>query len=614
VNRPKICAASTWSPEAEILANITQIGAEPYSGIFVDLNNTIYLTARERNMVLVSRQGVFSSIRNISGGLSTPLISIASITGDVYVDNGGNARVDVWRPNMTTSIPVMNVRHYCYCLFLDRNNHIYCVATQVHEVVRKWLGDNRTVSMRVAGTGGAGSSAAELNWPQGLFVDDDFSLFVADTNNQRIQRFEFGELEAITLAGNGAPGTINLNGPTAVLLDAYGYLFIVEYYNHRVVASGPYGFRCIIGCTGTFGPALNQLLHPRGMSFDSYGNLYVTEQYNHRLTKFNIVSNSCSKFFLTDAEHPLYTSCFSTVLARSNNEPALCYNAQWTINGTTLYNNITLGPLPTSLFVDGINQIYVSTSTRSSILMRPLTSNTITRNITGNFTGSLSVFVSINGDIFIDNGLANKRVDRWIFNTSTIVPALSVNSSCYGLFMDPNQTLYCSLAEQHQVIKLFSDGPINQSMLAAGTGTSGSAMNMLNQPYGIYIDDSFNLYVADSENDRVQMFAFGQSNGITKVGNGSLNTINLNHPTSVTLDGDGNLFIVDSFNHRIVGSGPEGYRCVVGCSGMPGSLSSQLAFPRTLAFDSYGNMFVTDRNNHRVQQFVFQKTLCGKCL
>jgi hypothetical protein len=152
------------------------------------------------------------------------------------------------------------------------------------------------------------------------------------------------------------------------------------------------------------GSALNQLLNRRGLSFDLYGNLYVTEQVNHRLKLLQYVSPYRYR--------ASSTCCFSPVLARSNNQPALCDNAQWTINGTTLYNNVTLGgPLPTSLFVDGINQIYVSTSTRASILMRTLTSNVITRNITGNFTGSLSLFVAMNGDVLIDNGSANKHVD-----------------------------------------------------------------------------------------------------------------------------------------------------------------------------------------------------------
>jgi hypothetical protein len=103
-----------------------------------------------------------------------------------------------------------------------------------------WRQSNN-VYMRVTGTGDEGSSASQLRYPQGLFVDDAL--------NHRIQRFGLGKTEAMTVAGIGAPGTTDLSGLTAVLLDADGYLFIVEYYAHRVVASGPYGFRCILGCT-----------------------------------------------------------------------------------------------------------------------------------------------------------------------------------------------------------------------------------------------------------------------------------------------------------------------------------------------------------------------------
>ena len=56
-------------------------------------------------------------------------------------------------------------------------------------------------------------------------------------------------------------------------------------------------------------------------------------------------------------------------------------------------------------------------------------------------------------------------------------------------------------------------------------------------------------------------------------------------------------------NNRIVGSGPNGFRCLVGCSGY-GSASNQLYNPITLSFDSYGNMFVTDCWNSRIEKFI----------
>jgi sugar lactone lactonase YvrE len=134
---------------------------------------------------------------------------------------------------------------------------------------------------------------------------------------------------------------------------------------------------------------------------------------------------------------------------------------------------------------------------------------------------------------------------------------------------------------------------------------------MLYNPQGIYVDINFNLYVADSRNNRIQLFQSGQLNATTIAGNGAPETIMLNNPTDVVLDADGYIFIVDSKNYRIVGSGPNGFRCIVGCSGASGSLSNQLNSPQAMAFDSYGNIFVTDYNNNRIQKFLLATNSCG---
>ena len=56
----------------------------------------------------------------------------------------------------------------------------------------------------------AGSASDRLADPQGIFVDIDFNLYVADNGNNRIQLFLPGQLNATTVAGIGAPGTITL--------------------------------------------------------------------------------------------------------------------------------------------------------------------------------------------------------------------------------------------------------------------------------------------------------------------------------------------------------------------------------------------------------------------
>ncbi|CAF1479019.1 unnamed protein product, partial [Adineta steineri] len=65
--------------------------------------------------------------------------------------------------------------------------------------------------------------------------------------------FPLGQFTGITLAGASAPGTITLNQPNGIALDGNGYLFIADCFNHRIVGSGPYGFRCLFRCTNTAG-------------------------------------------------------------------------------------------------------------------------------------------------------------------------------------------------------------------------------------------------------------------------------------------------------------------------------------------------------------------------
>ena len=152
----------------------------------------------------------------------------------------------------------------------------------------------------------------------------------------------------------------------------------------------------------------------------------------------------------------------------------------------------------------------------------------------------------------------------------------------------------------------------SEMTIVAGTGCNGSTADMLNGPYGIFVTINLDLYVADSFNDRVQVFQSGQMNAMTVAGNGSNRTITLNYPTGIVFDGDGYLFIVDSNNHRIVGSGPGGFRCLVGCSSVVGSASHHLNSPRMMSFDRDGNIFVMDRDNNRMQKFLLSNNACGK--
>ncbi len=271
-----------------------------------------------------------------------------------------------------------------------------------------------------------------------------------------------------------------------------------------------------------------------------------------------------------------------------------------------------MGQFPLGIFVNTNNTVYVADRQNSRIQIWANDSVNSTNTISGNLSDPYSIFVTITGDIYVDNGRRNGRVDKWISNTNTSIPVMYVNSACDGLFVDINDTLYCSMYKFDQVVKKWLNDNTTTVTLAAGTGVSGSDSNMLKGPVGIFVDTNFDLYVADQFNDRIQLFRSGQLNGITIAGGGlSSTTITLTLPTGIVLDADKYLFIVDLANARIVGSGPNGFRCLVGCFGQ-GSASNQLFNPHTLSFDIYGNMFVTDQLNDRIQKFLLSTNSCGK--
>ena len=187
-----------------------------------------------------------------------------------------------------------------------------------------------------------------------------------------------------------------------------------------------------------------------------------------------------------------------------------------------------------------------------------------------------------------------------------------VNETCFGFFVDTDNNIYCSLAYLNQVVtKLFNESA-NTIRIVAGNGTAGSAMNMLSFPQGIFVDLSFNLYVADCGNHRVQLFQAGYLNGTTVAKNQSNATIPLDCPVALAMDGDGYLYICDQGYHRVVRSGSDGLRCVAGCTGLDGLEAYELNSPLGISFDNTGNLFVVDWGNARVQQFLFINDSCGK--
>ena len=172
------------------------------------------------------------------------------------------------------------------------------------------------------------------------------------------------------------------------------------------------------------------------------------------------------------------------------------------------------------------------------------------------------------------------------------------------------------------------NGPSCVHLLSCGSfsGDGGPAISAgLNNPAGIAVDASGNLFIADYLNSRIRKVS---PNGIitTVAGNanccgfsgdgGQASSASLYNPSGVAVDANGNLFIADSGNNRIRKVSASGIittvagnppRCnLSSCGGFSGdggqATSAELNFPQDVAIDASGNLFIADSKNGRVRK------------
>jgi sugar lactone lactonase YvrE len=282
----------------------------------------------------------------------------------------------------------------------------------------------------------------------------------------------------------------------------------------------------------------------------------------------------------------------------------------WNPNGITLEGNVSIMQ-PYGIYININNTVYVADSGSNQILIWFNGNLNLSNTISG-INSPYTVFTTITDNIYVGSSEENGAVNKWTLNLTTNILVMVTGSPCYGLFVDVSNTLYCSIRDNHQVVKKWLDDGMTTSAIIAGKTDPSFDSDSLNLPHGIFVDINFDLYVADSGNNRVQLFKLGQLVATTVAGNGASDTIPLSYPTGVVLDANNYLFIVDSGNNRIIGAGPNGFRCVIGCFGS-GPAPNQLVSPKSMAFDSDGNIFVTDLGNQRIQKFVLATNSCSKC-
>jgi sugar lactone lactonase YvrE len=140
---------------------------------------------------------------------------------------------------------------------------------------------------------------------------------------------------------------------------------------------------------------------------------------------------------------------------------------------------------------------------------------------------------------------------------------------------------------------------------------------MLNDPRGVAVDSSGNLYIADIYNSRIRKVAtngiittVAGTNGSGYSGDGGpAANARLYYPYGVAMDSSGNLYIADSENSRIREVATNGIITTVagtnssGFSGDGGpAANASLDYPGGVAVDSSGNLYIADTDNQRIRE------------
>ena len=298
----------------------------------------------------------------------------------------------------------------------------------------------------------------------------------------------------IAAGGNGMGVALNqLNLPTGVAVDAAGNLFVADRDNFRVMRWAPDGLTASVEAGATgAGTGTSQVGRPTKVFLDDRGFMYVVESQNHRIQRFAIGTNAPGE-----------------VIAGVSGVPG---------SGATQLRN------PEGVYVDSRGNMYVADAGNNRIQYYPvgsLVGQTIIGDTVSGFTerrlfSPRAVTIDAAGNIYVADGL-NHRIQRF--------PPIGSPGSNIG------------------------------TTVAGGFGAGANA-NQLNEPNDVVVDAFGNLFIADMNNHRIQMWQPEATAGITVAGRSDgrsgFELDQLQNPSGVALDINNNLFVADRQNLRVM--------------------------------------------------------------
>ncbi len=201
-------------------------------------------------------------------------------------------------------------------------------------------------------------------------------------------------------------------------------------------------------------------------------------------------------------------------------------------------------------------------------------------------------------------------------------PAMSAQlNGPRGIMFDDSGNLFIADTLNHRIRKVTSDGIIttiagNGSIMFSGDDGPATSASLY-YPQGVAVDSSGNVYVADTEHNRIRKISpnaiittIAGNGGAYYYGDGGPATMAaLFCPKDVETDNKGNIFIADSFNSCIRKIDNSGIITTVAGNGIAGpaaegvpATDTSLNSPAALALDEQGNIYIADTANHKIRK------------
>jgi DNA-binding beta-propeller fold protein YncE len=177
----------------------------------------------------------------------------------------------------------------------------YGIAASPEEVVADPYEGKETTLLPDRFFGELGAAPGQFNAPRGLAVASDGTLWVTDSRNHRIQHLDpdgnvlhvFGSF-ADAAAGNAPGGTFN--EPWDIAISEDGFVYVADTWNHRIQKFDSQGqFLAMWGYFGT-AETPDAFWGPRSVAVDTNGNVTVTDTGNKRIVTFDPNGNFISQF------------------------------------------------------------------------------------------------------------------------------------------------------------------------------------------------------------------------------------------------------------------------------------------------------------------------------